>query len=762
MPVAVSIPDPSFPGLSQPAADAAAHRQRLHALVQDAPACLASLSGPSHVVTVSNPLFRQLFGERTLAGLALRDALPELRDQSFFALLDRVYATGTICHGPGEVVFRDATRPDPRGPVHFTFIAQSLRDTRTGEITGLLLFAYNVSEHVRARQPADDAGDRPAATAQQLAVANEALATSNEELSVTNAELDATIDQLTDSNRHLARANADLKAANAEIRAHAAELHLSQQALRQLNRQLETRVRERTGQLQAALREAEQQRATIAAVFDQTPAAVCLLRGPELRMEYVNHSYQALYPGRALRGRPLAEALPETDTQGFLALLHQVYATGLPYHGQEMPLVDEGPHGPRTRFFDFTYQAFREQGAVVGVAVCAFDVSEQVRVREQVAVAIFRGPRYVIELANPAVCAIWGRTAEQVLGKPLFEALPEAAGQGFEELLNGVLATGVPYVANELPSTLDRAGHRDTVYWNFVYQPLPDADGRITGITVVATDVSEQVRARQVLEKLGQELATAYATLRVAHVDTELANAALCESNTHLMRTNADLDSFVYAASHDLKLPVLNLAGLFDELRRGVTFTDPAEEGLLVPLIEQTLRQLTATLDDLSALGQMQGAALDQAEALDLEELVADVLQVLEPQQRAARARVTVDVAARPVVSYPRAGLRTIVLNLLSNAFKYADPARPGRVHVSLWLDAGQPVLWVKDNGLGFDAAAHGPDLFQLFRRFHNHVDGTGVGLYLVNRLVQATGGHIEVDSRVGEGATFRVYLGLR
>nr|WP_262895193.1 PAS domain-containing sensor histidine kinase [Hymenobacter jeongseonensis] len=512
--------------------------------------------------------------------------------------------------------------------------------------------------------------------------------------------------------------------------------------------------------MQAALRATEQQRATIAAVFDQTPAAVCLLRGPELRLEYVNHSYQALYPGRALLDRPLAEALPETEAQGFLALLTQVYATGQPHHGQEMPLVDAGPHGPRTRFFDFTYQAFREQGAVVGVAVCAFDVSEQVRVREQVAVAIFRGPRYVIELANPAVCAIWGRKAEQVLGKPLFEALPEAAGQGFEELLDGVLATGVPYVATELPSTLDRDGQRDTVYWNFVYQPLPDAEGLVTGITVVATDVSEQVRARQVLEQLGQELATAYATLRVAHVDTELANAALCESNHHLTRTNADLDSFVYAASHDLKLPVLNLAGLIEELRRGVTFTDPAEEGVLIPLIEETLRQLTATLDDLSALGQMQEAALAPPEPLDLEEVVADVLQVLEPQLRAARARVTVDFAARPVVSYPRASLRTVVLNLLSNAFKYADPTRPCRVHVSLWLDAGQPVLWVKDNGLGFDAAAHGPALFQLFRRFHDHVEGTGVGLYLVNRLVHATGGRIEVDSRVGEGATFRVYLG--
>ena len=66
----------------------------------------------------------------------------------------------------------------------------------------------------------------------------------------------------------------------------------------------------------------------------------------------------------------------------------------------------------------------------------------------------------------------------------------------------------------------------------------------------------------------------------------------------------------------------------------------------------------------------------------------------------------------------------------------------------------------MQDNGLGFDAAAHGPEPFQLFRRFHSHTEGTGVGLYLVNRLVQANGGHIEVDSSVGVGATFRVYLG--
>ena len=589
---------------------------------------------------------------------------------------------------------------------------------------------------------------------------NEALAVALAERDVTIAEGDVANEELMANNQRLTRANEHLTAAGAAVQAQTQALRQSQKALRQLNQQLETRVAERTGQLDAALRACKQHSATLTAVFDQTPAAVCLLRGPEHRFTYFNRSFQRQYPHRVLRGRTMAEALPEAAAQGFTALLDQVYETGEPYHGREMPVLEEGPHGPWERFYDFTYQAFREDGAVVGVAVCAFDVTEQVRVREQVAVAIFRGPRCVIEMANPAVCAIWGRTAEQVLGKPLFEALPDAAGQGFEELLAGVLATGVPYVAKELPFTLVRAGHLDTVYCNFVYQPLLDAQGNSSGITLVATDVSEQVRARQQLEALGQELAEAYATLQVAHVDTELANATLSQRNQRLRATNADLDNFVYTASHDLKLPVLNLAGLFDELRRGVTFVDPAEEGTLVPLIQEALQQLSTTLDDLSALGQVQQTAHAAAEPVALAEVVEEILLTLEPQVRAARARVTTDFTACPVVSCARAGLRTIVLNLLSNSLKYADPARPARVHLSLRLDAGRPVLWVKDNGLGFDAAAHGPELFQLFRRFHDHTEGTGVGLYLVNRLVQARGGRIEVESRVGEGATFRVYLG--
>lgn len=112
-----------------------------------------------------------------------------------------------------------------------------------------------------------------------------------------------------------------------------------------------------------------------------------------------------------------------------------------------------------------------------------------------VGVAIFEGPQFVITFANPLVCQMWGRTHEQVIHKPLFEALPEASKQGFEELLRGVLATGVPYVGHDLPVTLYRNGKLDTVYFNFVYSPVRDANGQVTAVMVIASEVTGQIEA---------------------------------------------------------------------------------------------------------------------------------------------------------------------------------------------------------------------------------------------------------------------------
>ena len=112
---------------------------------------------------------------------------------------------------------------------------------------------------------------------------------------------------------------------------------------------------------------------------------ICILRGPEHRYEYVNPVYQSVFPDRQLTGRTVADALPEVVEQGIIELLDDVYRSGQSFHGNELPIAfDDGRDGRETRFFNFIYQQFREaDGAVAGILVFAFEVTELVRARQR-------------------------------------------------------------------------------------------------------------------------------------------------------------------------------------------------------------------------------------------------------------------------------------------------------------------------------------------------------------------------------------------
>ena len=100
----------------------------------------------------------------------------------------------------------------------------------------------------------------------------------------------------------------------------------------------------------------------------------------------------------------------------------------------------------------------------------------------------------------------WGKTTEDVWNKPIFEAVPEARNQGFEELLNQVVSTGQSYSASELPITLPRKGGVETVFINFAYEPIRESDGTISGIIAMAIDVTEHVLSRKKIEESEREL----------------------------------------------------------------------------------------------------------------------------------------------------------------------------------------------------------------------------------------------------------------
>ena len=128
-------------------------------------------------------------------------------------------------------------------------------------------------------------------------------------------------------------------------------------------------------------------------------------------------------------------------------------------------------------------------------------------------------------------------------------------------------------------------------------------------------------------------------------------------------------------------------------------------------------------------------------------------------RQQAPGRHVELDFEAVPTLRMAGPALRSVVYNLLSNALKYAQPGRPPRLHLRSALADGYTVLHVNRQRPRHRPGPSSGRLFQLFRRFHTDVEGSGTGLYLVNRLVQQAGGRVEVQSQVNEGATFSVLL---
>lgn len=164
-----------------------------------------------------------------------------------------------------------------------------------------------------------------------------------------------------------------------------------------------------------------------------------------------------------------------------------------------------------------------------------------------VAIAIFTGPEFVIELANAKVLEYWGRTAEQVMNLPVFTALPEASGQGLEERLRNVLETGEPFIANEMPVVLFRQGKLDTTWINFIYDPVKDDTGEINSIMVVCNEVTEQVNARKQLEKITDTLNQALEMACIGTWSVDLTTDALTFSERAK-------DMYGFPSANNLKL----------------------------------------------------------------------------------------------------------------------------------------------------------------------------------------------------------------
>jgi signal transduction histidine kinase len=438
---------------------------------------------------------------------------------------------------------------------------------------------------------------------------------------------------------------------------------------------------------------------------------------------------------------------------------------GGPATWHEDQLVPVTRHGARRDvWWTYSYSALRDEGRIVGVLVVCSDVTEahlsrlaQERLTEELRVeaeqrrfegerqkqmfrqapgfiCILRGPSHVFEFANDAYRRLVG--PRSILGKTVAEALPEAAEQGFVALLDRVYRTGTSYSAHASPVRLQPSPGSPLVqrYLDFVYQPIVESDGSMSGIFVQGSDVTERYRAEEELRRGSQRK-----------------------------------DEFLATLAHELRNPLAPITAAAQLLK----LTQSSDERVrkAAEVIDRQARHMTSLVNDLMDASRFtRGQADLRVEHFDFGVALDAALEQVRPlMARLGQELVARRAGADHGLSGDRRRLVQAVANLLANAAKYTPPG--GRIEVEVDGESGRDGppsfrLVVRDNGIGIPPEQQ-PRIFELFSQGSADPEqahgGLGIGLALVKAIATLHGGQVAVHSHGrGQGSEFTLSLPRR
>jgi PAS domain S-box-containing protein len=345
------------------------------------------------------------------------------------------------------------------------------------------------------------------------------------------------------------------------------------------------------------------------------------------------------------------------------------------------------------------------------------------------AIVIVRGPEHIVELSNEPMATAWGRRPNQSLGHPLFEAVPEA--RHFKPMFDRVYSSGQCQVGKGIPFRTTRTpdGRQVQRYSNFIFAPLRDIDGQIKGVLVIGLDITEELRAREEMERL--------------RADAEAANRAK--------------DEFLAMLGHELRNPLSPISTALQLMRmRGAG-------GRELDVLERQVCHLTRLVDDLLDVSRATRGKIElHRRDLELSDIVHEAIEVSSPLLEQRRHFVEIDVPREGLgVSADSERIVQAVSNLLTNAAKYSDPG--SRITIRGTRADGKVRLSVRDRGSGIAPEMLGR-VFDLFVQQPQTLDraggGLGLGLPIVRSLVELHGGSVSAASEgVGRGSEFTIEL---
>jgi PAS domain S-box-containing protein len=324
---------------------------------------------------------------------------------------------------------------------------------------------------------------------------------------------------------------------------------------------------------------------------------------------------------------------------------------------------------------------------------------------------------------------------KSIIGRSHYEIFPEIS-ERWKKIHQRCLAGAVEKGDEE--AFLRADGNTNWIRWEV--RPWREADGSIGGIIIFSEDVSERKEAREKIHQMNVEL-----------------EQRVIERTQQLETANKELEAFSYSVSHDLRAPLRAVNGFSKIVLDNFGSQVPVDARELLELVCKGADQMGELIDDLLAFSKFSRQAMSQ-QAVDCVKLVQTVLDnsVSQRQDRP----IEIHVGNLPPCQGDAALLKQVWVNLISNAIKYTRGREPGVIEIGCERTNNENVYFVRDNGAGFDMQNAGK-LFGVFQRLHgaDEFEGTGVGLAIVQRIVNRHGGRIWAAAEVGRGATFSFTL---